>query len=79
MPRFEAGLRRVSQHGSFLPRRQDNPPKPLRFRVSNFMNKFRDLGFVSYSGSSIEVHSALLSVLLNDKPQIRRDDATDAE
>jgi CRP/FNR family cyclic AMP-dependent transcriptional regulator len=50
-----------------------------RSRVSNFMNKFRDLGFINYSGSSIEVHSALLSVLLNDKPQIRRDDATDAE
>jgi hypothetical protein len=33
------------------------------------MNKFRDLGFVSYRGSSIEVHSALLSVLFNDKPQ----------
>jgi hypothetical protein len=33
------------------------------------MNKFRDLGFVSYRGSSIEVHGALLSVLLNDKPQ----------
>jgi hypothetical protein len=43
------------------------------------MNKFRDLGFIRYSGSTIEVHSALLSVLLNDKPQIRRDDATDAE
>jgi CRP/FNR family transcriptional regulator, cyclic AMP receptor protein len=50
-----------------------------RSRVSNFMNKFRDLGFISYSGSSIEVHSALLSVLLNDKPQLRRDDAIDAE
>jgi CRP-like cAMP-binding protein len=47
-----------------------------RSRVSNFMNKFRDLGFINYSGSSIEVHSALLSVLLNDKPQVRRDDAT---
>ena len=41
--------------------------------------EFRDLGFINYSGSSIEVHNALLSVLLNDKPQIRRDDATDAE
>ena len=50
-----------------------------RSRVSKFMNKFRDLGFIRYSGSTIEVHSALLSVLLNDKPQIRRDDATDAE
>jgi CRP/FNR family cyclic AMP-dependent transcriptional regulator len=50
-----------------------------RSRVSNFMNKFRDLGFIRYSGSTIEVHSALLSVLLNDKPQIRRDEAPDAE
>src|SRR6476660_2333907 len=49
-----------------------------RSRVSNFMNKFRDLGFIRYSGSSIEVHSALLSVLLNDKPQIRRDASTPA-
>jgi CRP-like cAMP-binding protein len=49
-----------------------------RSRVSKFMNKFRDVGFIRYSGSTIEVHSALLSVLLNDKPQIR-DDATDAE
>jgi hypothetical protein len=40
------------------------------------MNKCRDFGFINYNGSSIEVHSALLSVLLNDKPQIRRDDAT---
>jgi CRP-like cAMP-binding protein len=45
-----------------------------RSRVSNFMNKFRNLGFIHYSGSTIEVHSALLSVLLNDKPQIRRDE-----
>src|SRR3979490_1058753 len=45
-----------------------------RSRVSNFMNKFRDLGFIRYNGSTIEVHSALLSVILADKPQIRRDD-----
>jgi CRP-like cAMP-binding protein len=49
-----------------------------RSRVSNFMNKFRDLGFISYNGS-IEVHSSLLTVLLHDKPQIRRDEAIDAE
>jgi CRP/FNR family transcriptional regulator, cyclic AMP receptor protein len=46
-----------------------------RSRVSHFMNKFRERGFVRYSGSAIEVHSGLLSVLLNDQPQIRRDDA----
>ncbi len=44
-----------------------------RSRVSNFMNKFRDLGFISYNGN-IEVHSSLLSMLLNDEPQIRRDE-----
>jgi len=49
-----------------------------RSRVSNFMNKFRDLGFISYTGGSIEVHSSLLNALLHDKPQIRTDDATDA-
>ena len=49
-----------------------------RSRVSNFMNKFRDLGFMSYNGS-IKVHSSLLSVLLHDKPQIKtRDEAIDA-
>ena len=48
-----------------------------RSRVSNFMNKFRNLGFVSYSGGTIEVHSALLSVLLNDKPHIRRNEPID--
>ena len=34
MPRFEAGLRRVSQHGSFVPRRQDNPRKQPWFQCS---------------------------------------------
>jgi CRP/FNR family transcriptional regulator, cyclic AMP receptor protein len=49
-----------------------------RSRVSKFMNKFRELGFISYNGT-IEVHSALLSVLLNDRPQIRRDEPIDAQ
>ena len=49
-----------------------------RSRVSRFMNKFRDLGFIRYNGS-IEVHSSLLTVLLHDKPQIRRDEVIDAE
>jgi CRP/FNR family transcriptional regulator, cyclic AMP receptor protein len=44
-----------------------------RARVSTFMNKFRDLGFISYNGS-IEVHSSLLNIVLHDKPQIRRGD-----
>jgi CRP/FNR family cyclic AMP-dependent transcriptional regulator len=38
-----------------------------RSRVSFFMNKFRKLGFISYNGR-IEVHSSLLSVVLNDMP-----------
>ena len=50
-----------------------------RSRVSNFMNKFRDLGFISYNGS-IEVHSSLLSVVLHDQPKIKTsDEAIDAE
>ena len=38
-----------------------------RSRVSHFMNKFRDLGFIEYNGQ-LEVHSSLLSVMLNDQP-----------
>ena len=42
-----------------------------RSRVSFFMNKFRELGFVKYNGH-IEVHSSLLGVVLHDNPEIRR-------
>ena len=42
-----------------------------RSRVSFFMNKFRKLGLISYNGK-IEVHNALLSAVLHDKPEIRR-------
>jgi CRP-like cAMP-binding protein len=42
-----------------------------RSRVSFFMNKFRELGLIDYNGH-IEVHSALLNVVLHDQPQIRR-------
>jgi CRP/FNR family transcriptional regulator, cyclic AMP receptor protein len=41
-----------------------------RSRVSFFMNKFRKLGLIDYNGS-IEIHSALLNVVLRDQPQIR--------
>jgi CRP/FNR family transcriptional regulator, cyclic AMP receptor protein len=44
-----------------------------RSRVSFFMNKFRKLGFISYNGK-IEVHNSLLSAVLHDKPQIRRNE-----
>ena len=36
-----------------------------RSRVSFFMNRFRDLGFIEYNGG-IKVHSSLLTVVLND-------------
>jgi CRP/FNR family cyclic AMP-dependent transcriptional regulator len=49
-----------------------------RSRVSNFMNKFRDLGFISRNGN-IEVHNSLLGRAASRKPQLRRDDAIDAE
>ena len=38
-----------------------------RSRVSHFMNKFRQLGFIDYNGH-LEVHSSLLSVVLSDPP-----------
>jgi CRP/FNR family cyclic AMP-dependent transcriptional regulator len=44
-----------------------------RPRVSEFMNKFRQLGFIEYNGD-IKIHNALLSVLLHDRPHIGRDD-----
>jgi CRP-like cAMP-binding protein len=37
-----------------------------RSRVSFFMNRFRNLGFIEYNGT-IKVHRSLLSVVLNDK------------
>jgi CRP-like cAMP-binding protein len=40
-----------------------------RSRVSFFMNKFRQLGFIEYNGNLV-VHSSLLSVVLHDQPQI---------
>jgi CRP/FNR family cyclic AMP-dependent transcriptional regulator len=36
-----------------------------RPRVSHFMNKFRKLGFIKYNGH-LEIHSSLLSVVLNE-------------
>jgi CRP/FNR family cyclic AMP-dependent transcriptional regulator len=36
-----------------------------RSRVSHFMNKFRELGFIDYNGT-MEVHSSLLNVVLHD-------------
>ena len=40
-----------------------------RARVSLFMNKFRQLGFIDYNGG-IAVHSSLLNVVLHDQPKI---------
>jgi CRP-like cAMP-binding protein len=41
-----------------------------RSRVSFFMNKFRNLGFIEYNGG-IHVHSSLLNVVLYDQPYIK--------
>jgi CRP/FNR family transcriptional regulator, cyclic AMP receptor protein len=38
-----------------------------RSRVNHFMNKFRDLGFIDYNGG-LEVHSSLLTLILNEQP-----------
>jgi CRP/FNR family cyclic AMP-dependent transcriptional regulator len=45
-----------------------------RSRVSFFMNKFRELGFIAYNGGlegGIEIHSSLLNAVLHDQPQIK--------
>jgi len=37
-----------------------------RSRVSFFLNRFRDLGFIDYNGGGMHVHSSLISVVLHD-------------
>jgi CRP-like cAMP-binding protein len=37
-----------------------------RSRVSHFMNRFRDHGFIEYDDGGLTVHSGLLSVVLHD-------------
>ncbi len=49
-----------------------------RSRVSFFMNKFRQLGFIEYNGT-LNVHSSLLNVLLHDQPQLRNQSEASAE
>ena len=44
-----------------------------RPRVTHFMNKFRQLGFIEYNGA-LKVHSSLLSVILHDQPPIKKDE-----
>jgi CRP/FNR family cyclic AMP-dependent transcriptional regulator len=44
-----------------------------RSRVSFFMNKFRNLGWIDYNGT-IHVHQSLLNAVLHDKPEIREDE-----
>jgi CRP/FNR family cyclic AMP-dependent transcriptional regulator len=41
-----------------------------RSRVSFFMNKFRNLGFIDYNGDGIDVHSSLLNLVLHEEPHI---------
>jgi CRP-like cAMP-binding protein len=37
-----------------------------RSRVSFFMNRFREMGFIEYDGTGVNVHSSLVSVVLHD-------------
>jgi len=37
-----------------------------RSRISHFMNKFRELGFIDYDDAGLKVHSGLLSVVLHE-------------
>jgi hypothetical protein len=43
-----------------------------RSRVSHFMNKFRELGYIKYNGD-LEIYNSLLNIVLYDKPEIRRE------
>jgi Crp-like helix-turn-helix protein len=47
-----------------------------RSRVSFFMNKFRKLGYIEYNGK-LEIRNSLLNVVLYDKPEIRKNDASE--
>jgi CRP/FNR family transcriptional regulator, cyclic AMP receptor protein len=47
-----------------------------RSRVSFFMNKFRKLGYIEYNGK-LEIRNSLLNVVLYDKPEIRKRDASE--
>ena len=38
-----------------------------RSRVSHFMNRFRELGYIEYNGD-LEVHSSLLDAVLHERP-----------
>ena len=37
-----------------------------RSRVSFFLNRFRELGFIDYDGGDMQVNSSLVSVVLHD-------------
>ena len=39
---------------------------PTRSRVSFFLNRFRELGFIVYDGDGMQVHSSLISVVPHD-------------
>jgi CRP/FNR family transcriptional regulator, cyclic AMP receptor protein len=60
-----------SQAEIIIPRvKQDTLAKMVgttRSRVSHFMNKFRDHGFIDYDDNRLAVHSGLLNVVLRDQ------------
>jgi CRP-like cAMP-binding protein len=37
-----------------------------RSRISFFLNRFREMGFIEYGSSGMHVHSSLVSVVLHD-------------
>ena len=50
--------------------------RTTRSRVNFFMNKFRKLGYINYDGK-LEIRNSLLNVVLYDKPEIRKNDASE--
>ena len=53
----------------FNPARPRELRQPLRLA---FMNKFRKLGFIDYSGD-LTVHNSLLNLILHGAPGLRRE------
>jgi len=37
-----------------------------RSRVSFFLNRFRDLGYIDYSGAGMVINSSLVNIVLHD-------------
>ena len=62
---FRQGWRAAADHTPISQETLAEIIGTTRSRVSQFMNKFRKLGFIEYNGH-LQIHSSLLSVILRD-------------